>query len=187
MALNKKELPKAKINIYGAYATQKIEQLHNESQGFLIKGWADHAEKVMREARVCLAPLRFGAGLKGKFILAMQCGTPSVTTAIGLEGLTTAHLFNGLIADDPESLAQAAIKLYSDKTLWENAQEKGFDIINTEFQATAFKTPFLEILKTLSDNLKQHREANFIGAMLQHHSLQSSKYLAKWIEAKNKI
>ena len=80
-------LPHAKMNVYGAYPSQKVTDLHNEKEGFLIKGRAVSAKEVIENARVLLAPIRFGAGLKGKLLEAMNYGTPSVTTSIGSEGI----------------------------------------------------------------------------------------------------
>ena len=74
--LIRKQLPQAEIHIYGAYPPPKATQLHNEKQGFKVLGWAKNAQSVMKSARVCLAPLRFGAGIKGKLAEAMLCGTP---------------------------------------------------------------------------------------------------------------
>jgi len=62
------QLPQAELHVYGAYPPKKATQLHNEKQGFLVKGWADDALAVVADARVMLAPIRFGAGLKGKLI-----------------------------------------------------------------------------------------------------------------------
>ncbi|WP_067342778.1 glycosyltransferase family 4 protein, partial [Marinomonas spartinae] len=76
----RKRLPQAELHIYGAYPPPKATQLHNAKDGFLVKGWAENAQTVMQQARLCLAPLRFGAGIKGKLVEAMQMGTPSITT-----------------------------------------------------------------------------------------------------------
>ena len=57
------QLPQAELHIYGAYPPPKATQLHNAKEGFHIKGWAADAQAVMQAARVCLAPLRFGAGI----------------------------------------------------------------------------------------------------------------------------
>ena len=83
----KQHLSKAEVHIYGSYVNQKIDQLHDEKEGFLIKGFIENVNEVMCKARVCLVPLQFGAGLKGKMIDAMTNGTPCVTTSIGAEGL----------------------------------------------------------------------------------------------------
>src|SRR5690606_11437082 len=64
----RKQLPNTEVHIYGAYAPQQILQLNNKKEGFIIKGWAENAESVMKTYRLQLAPLRFGAGLKGKLL-----------------------------------------------------------------------------------------------------------------------
>jgi glycosyltransferase involved in cell wall biosynthesis len=116
--LIRKELPEASMQIYGAYPSQKVLQLHNPKERFLVLGRAKNAFEVVSKARVVLAPLRFGAGAKGKLIEAMQCGTPSVTTTIGAESMNGDLAWNGLIADDPKAIAKAAVDLYQDENLW---------------------------------------------------------------------
>ena len=78
--LIRERLPGARVFVYGAYPSEKAENLHQPADGFIVKGRAEDAKEVVRNARVMLAPIRYGAGLKGKLIEAMQCGTPSVTT-----------------------------------------------------------------------------------------------------------
>jgi glycosyltransferase involved in cell wall biosynthesis len=127
--LIRKQMPEALLQIYGAYPSQKVLQLHQPKDGFHIMGRADDAQEVVRNARVVLAPLRFGAGLKGKLLEAMQCGTPSITTTIGAESMCGDLSWNGFVADDAQVFAVKAIELYQDKNLWLKAQESGFEII----------------------------------------------------------
>jgi len=61
--LIRKQLPEAELHIYGAYPSQKVFELHNEKEGFIIKGRAQDANQVIGNARLLLAPIRFGAGL----------------------------------------------------------------------------------------------------------------------------
>src|SRR5690606_35481372 len=84
--LTRAQLPRAQLHIYGAYLPPKASALHNATQGSYIRGWAEDARVVMQHARVCVAPLRFGAGLKRKLLEAMECCTPSVTSPLGAEG-----------------------------------------------------------------------------------------------------
>ena len=185
--LIKKQLPQAQLYIYGNYAPQHILELHNQKQGFYIMGWADSVAHVMQKARVCLAPLRFGAGLKGKLLDAMLYGTPGVTTSIGAEGMYGDLLTPGVIADTPESFAELSVAIYSDKIKWQQNAQRGVEIIKARYNGKAIAKDFMTRLDALKINLKLHRQSHFVGQILQHHSLQASKYLSKWIEEKNKV
>jgi len=183
----KKQLPEAELHIYGAYAPQQILQLNNKKEDFIIKGWAGDIENVMQKYRVQLAPIRFGAGLKGKFLDAMCYGLPSVTTEIGAEGMCGNLPFGGIITTLKKYFINASIVLFSEEDLWNEAQQNGFNIIQKRFQKTIFSEDFKKHIQNLSNNLEEHRKQNFIGQILQHHTLQGTKYLSKWIEVKNKI
>ena len=182
----RKQLPKAELHIYGAYAPQQILELHNEEESFLIKGWAENISEVMSNTRVCLAPLRFGAGLKGKLLDAMIYGTPSVTTNIGAEGMTGELPFPGIVSDDIESFVNASVELYSNKEKWMIAQQNGFKILKNRFRRRLFSEEFKALINSLHKNITAHRNTNFIGQILQYKTLQSTKYMSKWIEEKNK-
>ncbi|MET4081681.1 glycosyltransferase involved in cell wall biosynthesis [Pedobacter sp. UYP30] len=181
-----KLLPSAHLNIYGAYPTQKVFQLENKKERIFVKGRADDAKKTLSTHRVLLSPSKFGAGLKGKFIDAMQTGTPAITTSIGAEGMVGDLEWPGHIANDIEAFVKAAVALYTDEEKWTIAQQKGRKVINERYCADKFKTLFISYIDDLWHNLSKHRQANFIGQLLQHHTLQSSKYLSLWIEEKNK-
>ncbi|MDO9038764.1 MAG: glycosyltransferase family 4 protein [Lutibacter sp.] len=184
--LIREKLPEAQLHIYGAYATEKVQQLHNKKEGFIIKGWTDNTEVVFTNARVCLAPLQFGAGLKGKLIDAMKFGTPSVTTNIGAEAMHHKLRWNGFIADDPTEFALKSVELYTDEKLWKNAQQNGIEIINSCFLKEKYEKKLLIKIKSIQKKLVKHRLKNFLGAILLHHTLKSTKYMSKWIEEKNK-
>ena len=184
--LIKKQLPEAVLQIYGAYPSQKVLQLHQPKQGFHIMGRADDAHEIVRKARVVLAPLRFGAGIKGKLLEAMQCGTPSITTTIGAESMCGDLPWNGFVADDAQVFADKAVELYQDKTLWLKAQNNGFQIIERCYLRSLFEDAFVNHILKVQTHLKQHRLHNFMGTMLQHHTLTSTKYMSRWIEEKNR-
>lgn len=180
------QLPKAVIRIYGAYPSQKVFDLNNKNEGFLVLGRADDAQKVIAAARLLLAPLRFGAGIKGKLLEAMQFGTPSVTTSIGAESINGVFEWNGFIADEPNDIATNAALLYENEILWMEAQRKGIDILKNRFQFDSFEPIFKNRIGYLLANLRTHRNGNFLGALLSHHSLKSTEYMSRWIEEKNK-
>lgn len=181
----KQQLPKAELHIYGAYEAQKITQLNNVKDRFLIKGFAEDVNVVMQNAKVCMAALRFGAGLKGKLTDAMQNGTPCAMSGIAAEGMFNNLEPNGYIEDKPEIFAKKAIMLYTNSEIWNTKQNNGYKVLNQRFNKFNFETDFALKIKHIAKNLKAHRQANFMGQLVMHHSMQSTKYMSKWIEVKN--
>ncbi len=182
----RRQLPQAELHIYGAYPPPKATQLHNVREGFLVKGWAADALQVVQQARVMLAPLRFGAGLKGKLIDAAQVGTPAVTSGVGAEGMYRSGAEPALIVDDTEALADAAVRLYTDEGLWHSLQQHGLRLIDDRFSYSEHAPRFLQTVQQLSSDIDAHRSQHFYNRMLRHHSLKSTQYMAQWIEAKNR-
>jgi len=179
-------LPGVKLHVYGAYPSPKAFALHHAEAGFFMHGRADNSRQAMSEARVCLAPIRFGAGVKGKLVEAMICGTPSVTTPIGAEGLQSDFPWSGAVAHDPDSIAEAAARLYSDKDAWMMARENGVAIVNRRNAEHLFESGFVADLLRLQEELTQRRGEHFLGSVLRHQTLNSTKYMSKWIEEKNR-
>ena len=184
--LIKAQLPKAQLHIYGAHLSQKAKDLHHEKDGFIIKGFTDDVIETLSAYKVCLAPLPFGAGLKGKIIDAIKSGTPCVMSEIAAEGMFGFCKPNGFISDNPEEFAKKAVTLYTEKEIWKTAQENGFQVLRNRFSRKLFNNAFRKKLSELSKNLDAHRMQNFTGNMLQYHTLQSTKFMSKWIELKNK-
>jgi len=178
-------LPDVELHVYGAYQSQRAQAYHDPREGFIIKGAVPNIEITMPQYRTCLAPLRFGAGLKGKLFDAMQTGTPAVMSQIAAEGLFGAEEPNGFISDDPENFASKAVAVYSNPVLWDQKQANGFKILEKRFG----KTYFLEQLKTRMSYLQTHlllqRQQNFTGQLFLQQTVLASRYMSKWIESKN--
>lgn len=182
----RKELPQAQMHVYGAYPNQSVLQLHNEKNGFIVKAYVEDINEVMQSAKVCLAPLQFGAGLKGKLIDAMKNGTPCVMSSIAAEGMFGNQPANGFVTNEHEDFVNEAVKLYTDNEIWEEKSNVGFDVLKNRFNREDHHAIFKKVLEDITTNLRKHRQQNFIGQILQHQSLQSTKYMSKWIEAKNR-
>lgn len=180
------QLPTAEMHVYGAYVTQQILQLNNDKEGFFVKGFAADSIEVISNAKVVLAPIRFGAGIKGKLTEAMICGTPSVTTTIGAEGMHANLSWSGFVENDFNEFANSAVELFSNEIRWQQSQKNGIEIINKLYDKKKLSTPFLNRIEEIQANLKKHRTQNFMGNLVQHQTLQSTKYMSKWIEEKNK-
>ncbi|MGJ8726109.1 MAG: glycosyltransferase family 4 protein [Roseibacillus sp.] len=183
--LIRRELPKVELHIYGAYPPPKAMALHQPKEGFLVKGWARDARAAVSRARLCLAPLRFGAGLKGKLTEAMLCGTPSITTSVGSEGISGKLPWPGAVADDVKIFAKEAVALYTDEQEWKLRQARGAQLLEQRFHRERNGQRVLDQVASCLENLEVHRRRNFIGKMLQHQSLKATQYMSQWIEAKN--
>ncbi|PAJ76173.1 glycosyltransferase [Pseudoalteromonas sp. NBT06-2] len=184
--LIRKQLPDAQLYIYGSYPPPKATALNNPKMGFNIKGWADNALEVIQSARICLAPLRFGAGIKGKLLDAMIVGTPNITTDIGAEGMYDNEQWPGEITKDINDFVKQAVHLYQNEQSWNKAQHAATPLLKNRYDGEALGKLFIDKLTQTSSELSKHRLNNFIGAMLKHHTMASTKYMAQWIEAKNR-
>ncbi|MDQ6989471.1 MAG: glycosyltransferase [Mariprofundaceae bacterium] len=182
----RQQLPHAELHIYGAYTPPKATALHQAKDGFIIQDRAKDLRQVMQQSRVCLAPLRFGAGIKTKLADAMRHGTPNVTTNMGAEGMTAGLPWSGSIADDAPSFAAAAVQLYQNQHDWQHAQQYGFDIVHQLFNPQKNGSALIKRIQHHLEHLQTYRQSNFIGSMLNHHHHRSTEFMSRWIHAKNK-
>lgn len=182
----KSKLPDVELHIYGAYPSEKVYQLNNEKEGFIVKGRANSVEDVFSKYKVLLAPIPFGAGLKGKLYESMLYGLPNVTSSIGAEAMQGTSGWNGFIEDDELNFIEKSVQLYSQSEIWESSKQKGYEILNENFSATFFKKKLRDTVSELEKHLKEHRKRNYLGPILSQQSLNATKYMSKWIEEKNK-
>ncbi|MEM9076266.1 MAG: glycosyltransferase [Bacteroidota bacterium] len=183
----RKKLPEANLKVFGAYLPQQISEMHAPNEGFHVIGWVENLCVEIQRARIVLAPLHFGAGIKGKITDALKNGTPVVTTQVGVEGMVLDGLPKACISEsNPKEFANSAIEAYSNQSLWQTAQKKGIALVNSNYLKSKHEERLKVILEDVSQNLEQGRNQNFIGSLLQHQTVLASKYMGKWIEAKNK-
>lgn len=183
--LIKKKIPEAELHIYGSYPPPKATALNNPKTGFLIKGWVEDALSAMETSRICLAPIRFGAGIKGKLLDAMIMQTPSITTSIGCEGMHQEEPWPGIIADDIRDFVEGSVRLYNNETAWKEAQNHAVTLLSTQYDSINIGAQLISKIMETEDDLHQHRLNNFTGSMLKHHSMMSTKYMSQWIAEKN--
>jgi hypothetical protein len=134
-----------------------------------------------------LAPLRFGAGIKGKISDGWCAGTPVVSTTIGSEGMSGHLPWGGEISNDPRDFARKAILLHQDEAIWNDRSHCAKILVQKLYSIEENSARLLEYLENLHSNLNQIRNENFIGTMLNHHLHKSTKYFSLWIETKNQL
>lgn len=186
--LIRQQLPQAKCYIYGAYTPEKAQQFHQPKQGIFISGWAKDAQATMRAARVHLAPLRFGAGLKGKVFDSLRVGTPCVASAIAWEGIESEATTNSLLTPaDYQRFADQAVTLYTDEQQWLSEQAKGYQILEREFAYAQHSLALRDKIKTVTENLDTHRAPLFTRKMFEQTQYRATQFMSQWIEAKQTI
>lgn len=109
------QVPEARLEIVGPDAPADVVALGSER--VLIRGHVADLAPFYARARMTVSPLRFGAGVKGKIIASVEAGVPVVTTTLGNEGIGLRNGSQALIADDPQGLAAAVIRLYREPEL----------------------------------------------------------------------
>jgi len=116
-----------RVTIVGSHPPPEVQVL--ASSRVDVTGWVEDLQPLLDSARLMLAPLRYGAGMKGKITQALSVGLPVVTTPIGAEGLDGHEEECMLIAEDPHELAAEAIRVYRDEALWRELSRAGQELI----------------------------------------------------------
>lgn len=181
----RKRNPKAQLHIYGAYPSAKVLQLHNGREGFHILGRAENAIQTLQQYRILLAPIPFGAGIKGKFLDAIRAGTPFITTNVGAESIVEQGK-DTIAVSSLENFHDVAAELYENETAWQQEREKNKQQFNSLYDKTHLEQPFINHVNALQKNLAEHRRNNFLGQLISRNSQLSTKYMSLWIEEKNK-
>jgi glycosyltransferase involved in cell wall biosynthesis len=115
--------PDIKVQIAGDNAPPGLKRYHSQSIQFL--GHVPDLSQFLKSSRVSIAPLRYGAGMKGKIGEALSWSLPVVTTTIGAEGMNLVNGEHALIADSPMAFAEAVLRVYQDETLWIKLSRNG--------------------------------------------------------------
>lgn len=198
--LIRKRLPDAELHVYGSYPPKDAMAFDDPRTGFRVKGQCADARATLAEYKVALAPLRFGAGLKGKILDAWRAGTPVVTTPIGAEGMefaaaregttdpsqASARAFAGKVARTTDEVAQLACDLYLDPLEQKRLRALGTRALQELYGWEANQNRLFAAIEGALDDLDARRRRNFVGRMLTHHQMKSLKYFSRWIEEKEK-
>ncbi len=180
--LIRKQLPQAQLYVYGAHAPKEILEMHDPSTGFIVKGHAPSVDQVLSAHRLLLAPLRYGAGIKGKIFDSMKNGLPVVMTTIASEAMFPNEKFCGPVVDDFNEFALAAIDLYENLLSWEKFQNNGFETLRSAYEKSAFAKAFFQHIE--AKNWTRLKERSFTEKTLLLHADAHYKYLSYWIKVK---
>lgn len=181
-----KLLPGVECHVYGAYSDHAMHRLSDPASGLRIHGRADDALATLARYRLNLAPLRFGAGQKGKILDGWLSGTPTVTTPVGAESMAGEHDWGYPLSEDPAQFAETVARLYMDKAVWLSVRDAGSRALASGFSYQQHATTFIERLENIAANLHAHRNRNIWGRILRRTEHRAEEFMSRWIEAKNK-
>lgn len=144
------KLPEVRLNIVGSKLVDEVKALASER--VIVHGFVEDIEPMLAQARISIAPLRYGAGVKGKVNMAMSYGLPVVATPMAVEGIDAESGREVLVGKDAQAFADAIVRLYRDPELWAELSRNGVENVRRQFSFdTARKT--LERLLDRPDNL----------------------------------
>lgn len=145
--LVKQRMPDVRFYIVGSNPPKEVLSL--QSDAVMVTGYVEDVAPYFENCKVFVAPLRYGAGVKGKILLSMSYGMPVVTTSIGSEGIGLVDGQNVLVADDPQEFAQKVILLCNEEELWSKLSRNSLEHIRRCFSYEMAREQFKELMKNL--------------------------------------
>lgn len=189
------------IHIYGAFCSDQLKkELHDPANGFLMHGYCSNLQETLNTARVMLAPLRFGAGIKGKIVDAWKSGLPVVTTSIGSEGMmlweeeeeeegerkdgSICTAWPGIVADRLDEFVMAAVSLYTDAAYWYECQRaipRCLSLQDDDWDRVG------RALADVLQNRERRRSKDLSRAILWRETNRSTEYFSRYLESKEEL
>ena len=138
LPLIRPKLPRARFLVVGPDPPPAVQALASET--VIVTGYVKDVEALLDRGRVLVAPLRYGAGLKGKITHGLASGLPVVTTSVGAEGLLVKDREHLLIADSEAEFAAGVVELYENPDLWTRLSKAGAAHVEAHFGYETVKT-----------------------------------------------
>jgi O-antigen biosynthesis protein len=145
----RKALPETRVTIVGSNPPDTVKKLNNEF--VTVTGYVESTTPYLQNSYISVAPLRYGAGMKGKIGEAMAHGLPVVTTSIGAEGMKLIHGENCMIADSPDGFSDAVMSLMKDERLYNKIKENSIIYIEHNYTQESVRACIEKILSDASD------------------------------------
>ena len=139
-----KRLPGVRFHILGSHVPDEILQL--ASPGICVHGFVEDVGPMFNACKLSVAPLRFGAGIKGKINQSQSYGVPVVATSVAVEGMQLENGHSVLVADTPDAFALAVADAYTDEKLWNRLAENGLKNLQEHFSFEAAQATLTGIL-----------------------------------------
>lgn len=140
----RRELPDVELHLIGSKMPESLAE--RRAPGLRCHGFVADLDPFLAGCRISVAPLRYGAGVKGKVNQAMSHGLPVVATSCAAEGMFTTHEHDILMADDAEAFAAEIVRLYRDEALWTKIAANGRENVRRHFSVDAARRALERLL-----------------------------------------
>lgn len=137
------ELPDVKFHLIGSNVPQRVRAL--SGQGVTVHGFVESLDAYLSGCKLAVAPLRYGAGVKGKVNMSMAHGQPVVATPAAVEGMFAEHERELLVAADEASFAREVIRLYQDEALWNRLSDASIKNVEEHFSLSAARSSLVKL------------------------------------------
>jgi GT2 family glycosyltransferase/glycosyltransferase involved in cell wall biosynthesis len=147
------QLPGVKCKIVGSEMPKEFSTLASDT--VILRGYVENLHDILDDCRLSVAPLRYGAGIKGKIVSSLSFGVPCVATSIAAEGMGLEDGKNILVADTAEQFAELVVRAYTDKKLWYKLSDNGLTTVENRHGLNAIEEQFVRFLtdlKGIKDN-----------------------------------
>jgi glycosyltransferase involved in cell wall biosynthesis len=140
------ELPDVKFHLIGSNAPERVRSL--SGNGVTVHGFVETLDAYLSGCKLAVAPLRYGAGVKGKVNMSMAHGQPVVATPAAVEGMFAEHERELLVADDAKSFAREVIRLYQDEALWNSLSDASVKNVEEHFSLSAARSSLIKLFES---------------------------------------
>ncbi len=137
------------LGIVGADPPAEVRALHDLAAGVAVLGHVEDLGALLAQCRLTVAPLRFGAGTKGKVVTTLAAGVPCVASPIAVEGMGLTDGLNIRVADTPQEFADVAIGLYEDEPAWTAMSDAGLEFAQQNFSVAGLRRRLTAMLRDL--------------------------------------
>ena len=147
MPLVRQELPEARFHVVGSKPTEEILALATDD--VIVTGFVENLTPLLDKMRVSVAPLRYGAGIKGKIGTAMAAGLPVVATSLAVEGMLLNDNETVLVADEAEDFVNALVRVYKNKRFWNQLSQNGLEFAKQNWGGESLWNQLSKIINSL--------------------------------------
>jgi len=141
------QLPDVRFHLVGSKAPEEVRALHGN--GVVFHGFVEDIEPFLDGCRLAVAPLRYGAGVKGKVNMSMSRGQPVVATPMAVEGMFAKSGRDVMVAETEADFAAAVLRIYRDEDLWNRVSAGGMENVQKYFSVETARLGLRQLLDSL--------------------------------------